>query len=376
MLLFFSLFLLQAGHTLHQSHTNHSSHSLAHSLPHQLLYLLLLCSLVESWARNRAAHATLSKHHYCNAVLALTLLAQMHPLHLTLPILSLLSLSSPSPVHSQATKTPGASSSTASEGVIPLIYNDYYQPEILDLLTQGVLKYGLFKSELRSHTKLKSRVDTASKGLNLDLGVGLLGNTVKVDLGLGLGLKSKKARLARHEQNRSSSSSSSSTHHQRSHKHAKRLLGLELNLGALLGGGTGDDATSSSLVNVDLGIQTIVDDPWNDAITTRLMNSQNDNAVSRLCFGLSHKQPHRPHANLLPHPTCSGSLISPSVLHDKPSPCLSIPDQQTQQSFHPHAPHVVSVLVLPSFTLHLQHSPIQTQHSTLNTVMERQCLVS
>lgn len=282
MLLFFSLLLLQAGYTLHQSHINHPSHSLAHSLPHQLLYLLLLCSLVESWARNRAAHITLSNHHHCSTHIHSPYSSfVMHPLHLTLPILSLLSLSSPLPVHSQATKTPGASSSTASEGVIHLIYNDYYQPEILDLLTQGVLKYGLFKSELRSHTKLKSRVDTASKGLNLDLGVGLLGNTVKVDLGLGLGLKSKKERLARHEQNRSSSSS---THHQRSHKHAKRLLGLELNLGAFLGGGTGDDATSSSLVNVDLGIQTIVDDPWNGAITTRLMNSQNDNAVSRLAL--------------------------------------------------------------------------------------------
>lgn len=125
---------------------------------------------------------------------------------------------------------------------------------------------------MNKHVKLQQRVDRTVKGLNLDLGVGLLGNTVKLDLGLGiLNGKSKSKRKAR------------SARHEAGSHHDKRLLGLnlDLGLGGLLGGG-GSDA-DNSLVSVNLGVQTIVDDPWNDAVTTRLMNSQNDNAV-RICI--------------------------------------------------------------------------------------------
>lgn len=211
-------------------------------------------------------------------------------MHLLSPsLLSLFLLALPHLVHSQ-TSTP--SQDPDVDAAIQLSYNDGYQPEILDLLTQGVLKYGLFKSELKTYSKLNNRVSSTVKGLNLDLGVGLLGDTVKIDLGLGLFKKKskskQKARLARHDEpanlaKKSHASSSSSSK-------GKRLLSIDLGLGALFGVGDSDEggtASSNSLISVDLGVQTIVDDPWNDAITTRLMNSQNDNAVSSFsssCF--------------------------------------------------------------------------------------------
>lgn len=262
----------------------------------------------------------------------------MHLLSPSLLSLSLLAL--PHLVHSQ-TSTPSQQDDAEVDASIQLSYNDAYQPEILDLLTQGVLKYGLFKSELKTYSKLNNRVSSTVKGLNLDLGVGLLGDTVKIDLGLGLFKKKsktkQKSRLARHDEPANLAKKS----HSSSPTKEKRLLSIDLGLGALfgVGGGSNEGGTSSSnsLISVDLGIQTIVDDPWNDAVTTRLMNSQNDNAVSSfqpscLKYTAFVSNILTSMSFYLPLVRRSGSPTSPSVHLDRPSPCSSIPVQRTLQS--------------------------------------------
>lgn len=203
---------------------------------------------------------------------------------LSLPLVSCLILAlSSCPAHSQST------SNKDNEAVVPLIYNDNYAPEVLDLLTQGILKYGIFNTDIKKHPKLQQRLDKTVKGLKLDLGVGILGNTVKVDLGLGQ-LKSKKEKKSkprslstRHASNNNLQHSSRglAASHETHHHKEKRLLGLEVGLTGLIGGG-GTSDNDDSLISVELGLQTIVDDGWNDAVTTRLMNSGNDNAVSSL----------------------------------------------------------------------------------------------
>lgn len=195
---------------------------------------------------------------------------------LSLPLLSSLVLALSSPAHSQSTQSQDKEN---GQGVVPLIYNDHYAPEVLDLLTQGILKYGIFSKDVKRHPKLQQRLDKTLKELKLDLSVGLLGNTVKLDLGLGLFKSNKKARSARHGDH-------SSHHHAQKRDIAsneslkeKRLLGLELGLTGLLGG-DGNSNSGGSLLSIDLGIQTVVDDGWDNAVSTRVMNSGNDNAVS------------------------------------------------------------------------------------------------
>jgi hypothetical protein len=271
--------------------------------------------------------------------------------------------------------------------VIPLIYNNDYNPDALDLITQGILKYGIFK-DVNKYPALKLRLTSVLGGLNLNLNVA---NLIKLDLGLGVN--------RRHAKKRRAATSTDDDAGKHTSEHDKRLLGLKLGLGSLLGvdlgilGGASSSSSSSHssaptsstssstspLLDVQLGVQLIIDPGWNGATTTRLMNSQADNAVS-LCRHASSSIEYNdadipffrsPHSLIEICLANSGSPISHSELPLKPSLCSSIPVQQILQYSIQAA--------LPALCQRTKHSimpvvrvtPPPPPHSTLNTAMVR-----
>jgi hypothetical protein len=151
-----------------------------------------------------------------------------------LPSLALLAAAAVSSTHATAL--------VAGQVAVSLSYNPDYAPTAVDLLTDGILRYDLFKSSV-------TRFPLLGKALR----------TAKLDIALG-----KRASFT----GRSNAARA---------VHNRRLLGLKLDLGLDLSiPGTDVDAALDG--SVDLGAGTIVDENWGTS-TTRLTNSQKDNAV-------------------------------------------------------------------------------------------------
>ena len=131
---------------------------------------------------------------------------------------------------------------------VPLVYNPAYAPSAVDLLTEGILRYDLFKTSINKFPLLGK----ALKSAKLEIALG------KRAVFTGRGNTARAV-------------------------HDRRLLGLKLDLGI--------DLTVPGLLDVDAGVGadleeildlsggSIVDTNWGTT-TTRLTNSQKDNAVS------------------------------------------------------------------------------------------------
>lgn len=140
-----------------------------------------------------------------------------------------------------------ATALVAGNIAVPLTFNADYAPSALQLLTDGILRYGLFGDSVNNYPSLRDSLRLA-----------------KIDLVLGkrsLTTKSGRDNAARAVHNR-------------------RLLGLDLNLGldVSLPGliGVGLDVSLDKILDLATGV--IVDENWGTS-TTRLSNSQKDNAV-------------------------------------------------------------------------------------------------
>lgn len=154
-----------------------------------------------------------------------------------LPSLALLAAAAVSSTHATAL--------VAGQVAVSLSYNPDYAPTAVDLLTDGILRYDLFKSSV-------TRFPLLGKALR----------TAKLDIALG-----KRASFT----GRSNAARA---------VHNRRLLGLKLDLGLDLSipGLVDTDVDAALDGSVDLGAGTIVDENWGTS-TTRLTNSQKDNAV-------------------------------------------------------------------------------------------------
>lgn len=155
--------------------------------------------------------------------------------------------------HALLLATAPAAVLASSSYVLPIQHNPHFAPATLDLVSGTVLKFGLFKHAAK-FPALRANVKSAiPQSLLAEHGVGGKKSS---------SLKQRKRRVGLDK---------------------RGLLGLDLDLGlgldlnSLLSLGVG--------VNVDTSAHTVIDTKWNGATTTRLTNSQNDNAVrSLVCF--------------------------------------------------------------------------------------------
>ena len=169
------------------------------------------------------------------------------------------------PASSAAAKASTPSKAKGTEIAIPLRFNAQYNPSAVQLLTDGILKFGLFGQgrDAAKYPLLSTKLDLTITNIALGLDLAAL--------------------------------TSSSTQKKPTTHREKRLLGLnlDLGLGGLLGGpaktagrvdlsveGLVDRVLSVDVdVGVHLGTGRIVDDGWGGAPTTIVTNSQSDNAV-------------------------------------------------------------------------------------------------
>lgn len=128
--------------------------------------------------------------------------------------------------------------------VVPVLPNPHYAPSALDLLSGTALKYGLIQNAA-DYPLLKASVRAA---------IPLLTKSTR-----------KKHRV------------------NRTRIVQRGLLGLDLGIGL------STDVDIAGLLGIEAGLLadvstlTVVDHGWNDCKTTKLTNSQNDNAVRFTC---------------------------------------------------------------------------------------------
>ena len=155
--------------------------------------------------------------------------------------------------HRRAARAPPIDSLSYS---VPLLPNPAYAPLELQLLTDSIVRYGTFKNA-RDYPLLRAHLDV----------LGLLESTLGFVENALSPLSSRPPKLRRKGL-------------------LDRLLPLELDLGAdtapkkeLFGVGV----NLGDVVQIDLSAkQTITDPGWDNATSTRLINSQSDTAVSGL----------------------------------------------------------------------------------------------
>lgn len=156
-----------------------------------------------------------------------------------------------------ATALIAVKATTLSSGpvAVPLGFNAQYAPNALELLTDGILRYGLFGTSVDKYPLLGQ----ALKSAKFDLALGK--RTAEVP--------SRRNNVARAVHNR-------------------RLLGLKLDLGIGLSvpGSVDLDVDVDLDQRLDLASGIIFDDKWGTS-TTRLSNSQKDNAVGANSRGSS-----------------------------------------------------------------------------------------
>lgn len=151
----------------------------------------------------------------------------------------------------KASRAPPADSASFS---VPLLPNTNYDPSELDLLTDSIVRYGTFKNAA-DYPLLRAHLDVL--GL-LEATLGLVENALSPLLPHAPALQRKGLldRLLPLELDLGSDPSPD-----------KELLGLDVNL----------DASAEISVSAK---QTLVDPGWDNATSTRLVNSQSDTAVS------------------------------------------------------------------------------------------------
>lgn len=161
---------------------------------------------------------------------------------------------------------------TTSSGpnVLALVYNDQYRPTELGLLTDSILRYGTFKNAkqyplLRAHLDVSGLVQDSVTYVGKSLGALLDRPHSSKPVGKHANFGRKRSLLG-------------------------SLLHIELDMGL-----DDDDGSSHGSASIGVGVgkglamdvtlsgsrTSLSDSGWQGATTTRLVNSQSDNAVSQ-----------------------------------------------------------------------------------------------
>lgn len=179
-------------------------------------------------------------------------------------------LAAASAVSSQPLVEPRSSDSF----VVPLVYNSDFEPTALDLSVQTILKFGIYKNA--------NQYPLLSQTLGL---LGILNGTLS-------GLEGIIGDLVKREDSRAPPLNVRKRRRGHTVLANKRSL-LDISLGLDLGLGSTPSATPAAGLDLGLGVQvtlgdgkTLVDSGWGGATTTRLVDSQNDNAwFAPIAFG-------------------------------------------------------------------------------------------